>query len=565
MFSSKLIEKIKARLADWNNTAAKTRSKKSMPRFFTVSGVDIDELYTPLSLGNGVSDEYFWSHIGMPGEFPYTRGVHHTMYRTRLWTMRQFAGMGTPRQTNERFHYLLKQGGTGLSTAFDLPTLMGYDSDHPRSLGEVGKCGVAVDTLADMEIIFDGIDLSKVSTSMTINSPASILLAMYLAVAEKNGVDHKDVRGTLQNDILKEYIAQKEFIFPPRPSIRLITDMMDYCTKRVPQWNTISISGYHIREAGATAVQELAFTLADGFQYIESAIEAGQNVDEFAPRLSYFFNAHSDFFEEIAKYRAARRIYARRMRDKYGAKDPKSWLLRFHTQTAGCSLTAQQPENNIVRTTTQALGAVLGGTQSLHTNSMDETLALPSEKAALIALRTQQVIAYETGVANTVDPLAGSYFVEALTDKMEADAETYFEEIERRGGVLNCIEEGYFQRELARSAYRYQQELEKKERIVVGVNEFVMEDEKIEIPVMKIDPSVEKDQVAFVKKIKAERDAGRVEKTLAHLSEVAKGEGNTFEAIYGCCKAYATVGEMCDILREAWGEWAESREAMQVS
>ena len=565
MFNAKLIEKLKARLANWNKFADKSRAKKSMPRFFTVSGVDIDELYTPLNLGNGDSDEYFWSHIGMPGEFPYTRGVHHTMYRTRMWTMRQFAGMGTPRQTNERFHYLLKQGGTGLSTAFDLPTLMGYDSDHPRSLGEVGKCGVAVDTLADMEIIFDGIDLSKVSTSMTINSPASMLLAMYLAVAEKNGVSHKDVRGTLQNDILKEYIAQKEFIFPPRPSIRLITDMMEYCTKNVPQWNTISISGYHIREAGATAVQELAFTLADGFQYVESAIEAGQNVDDFAPRLSYFFNAHSDFFEEIAKYRAARRIYAKRMRDKYGAKDERSWLLRFHTQTAGCSLTAQQPENNIIRTTTQALGAVLGGTQSLHTNSMDETLALPSEKAVLIALRTQQVIAYETGVANTVDPLAGSYFVEALTDKMEAEAEAYFEEIDRRGGVLNCIEEGYFQRELARSAYAYQMELEKKERIVVGVNEFVMDNETIDIPVLKIDPSVEKDQLAFVKKIKAERDAGKVEQTLAHLSEVAKGDGNTFEAIYECCNAYVSVGEMCDVLRDVWGEWVESREAMQVS
>ncbi|MEW6411849.1 MAG: methylmalonyl-CoA mutase family protein [Candidatus Zixiibacteriota bacterium] len=536
-----------------------------MPRFFTISGEDIDELYTPLSVNGAESENYYDKNIGLPGEFPYTRGVHHTLYRTKLWTMRQFAGMGTPKQTHDRFKYILKQGGTGLSTAFDLPTLMGYDSDHPRSLGEVGKCGVAVDTLADMEIIFGDIDLGKVSTSMTINSPASMLLAMYLAVAEKQGVSFDQVRGTLQNDILKEYIAQKEFIFPPRPSIRLITDMMEYCTKHVPQWNTISISGYHIREAGATAVQELAFTLADGFCYIESAIEAGQDVDDFAPRLSFFFNAHSDFFEEIAKYRAARRIYAKRMRDKYKAKNPKSWLLRFHTQTAGCSLTAQQPENNIVRTTTQALSAVLGGTQSLHTNSMDETLALPSEKAALIALRTQQVIAYETGVANTIDPLGGSWFVEALTDKMEAEAEAYFEEIDRRGGVLACIEEGFFQKELAQSAYRFQREIETKERVIVGINDYILEDEKLEIPVLKIDPQVEKDQVAFVRKIKAERDNEAVKRTLAKLREVAAGDGNTFEAILDCARVYVSVGEMCDVLREEWGEYVENQAALQAS
>jgi len=479
--------------------------------------------------------------------------------------MRQFAGMGTPRQTNERFHYILKNGGTGLSTAFDLPTLMGYDSDHERALGEVGKCGVAVDTLADMEIIFDGIDLGEVSTSMTINSSASMALAMYLAVAEKQGVPFDKVRGTLQNDILKEYIAQKEYIFPPLPSIRLITDMMDYCTREVPQWNTISISGYHIREAGATAVQELAFTLADGFQYVESAIADGQNVDDFAPRLSYFFNAHSDFFEEIAKYRAARRIYAKRMRDKYGAKDPKSWLLRFHTQTAGCSLTAQQPENNIVRVAIQALSGVLGGTQSLHTNSMDETLALPSEKACRIALRTQQIIAHETGVANTVDPLAGSYFIESLTDKMEVEAEKIFAEIEERGGVVKCIEEGYFQREIARSAYRHQVELEKKERVIVGVNDFGLENEEIDIPVLKIDVETEQDQVAFVKKIKAERDNGAVKASLEKLHQVAAGDGNTFEAILDCARVYVSVGEMCDVLREVWGEWTESQAAMQVS
>ncbi len=565
MYDKKFLEELNARLSRWDEKAEKTRSSKSLPRFFTVSGVDIDELYTPASVKGAGTEDHYWKNIGLPGEFPYTRGVHHTMYRTRLWTMRQFAGMGTPKQTNERFKYILRAGGTGLSTAFDLPTLMGYDSDHVRSLGEVGKCGVAVDTLADMEIIFGDIDLAKVSTSMTINSTASILLAMYLAVAEKQGVPFDKLRGTLQNDILKEYIAQKEFIYPPRPSIRLITDMMDYCTKQVPQWNSISISGYHIREAGATAVQELAFTLADGFCYIESAIAAGQNVDDFAPRLSYFFNAHSDFFEEIAKYRAARRIYARHMRDKYGAKDPRSWLCRFHTQTAGCSLTAQQPENNIIRVAIQALSGVLGGTQSLHTNSMDETLALPSEKAVTIALRTQQVIAYETGVANTVDPLAGSYFVESLTDQMEAETEKYFEEIERRGGVLACIEDGFFQRELAKSAYLYQREIEKKERIQVGVNEFVVEDEEIDIPVLRIDPEVEREQVAFLKKVKGERDNGAVQAGLAKLKDTAEGKGNTFEAILECVRVYASLGEISDVLREVWGEYVESQSAMQVS
>ena len=565
MYNKKFLEVLKSGLAEWDKKAAKFRDKKSMPRFFTVSGVDIDELYTPDSVEAADTEEYFQEQLNNPGEFPYTRGVHHTMYRSRLWTMRQFAGMGNPKQTHERFKYILAQGGTGLSTAFDLPTLMGYDSDHARSLGEVGKCGVAVDTLADMEIIFDGIDLGQVSTSMTINSPASMLLAMYLAVAEKQGVPLDQVRGTLQNDILKEYIAQKEFIYPPRPSIRLITDMMKYCTDKVPQYNTISISGYHIREAGATAAQELAFTLADGFCYVESAIDAGMDVDAFAPRLSFFFNAHSDFFEEIAKYRAARRIWARHMRYKYNAQDERSWKLRFHTQTAGCTLTAQQPENNIVRVAIQALSGVLGGTQSLHTNSMDETLALPSAKAVLIALRTQQVIAYETGVANTIDPLGGSWFVEAQTDRLEAEAEVYFTEIERRGGVLQCIEDGYFQRELARSAYNFQQEIEKDERKIVGVNDFVLEDEKLEIPVLKIDRQVELDQVAFLKKVKAERDNGKVQATLAKLAEAAKGDGNTFVAMYECGKVYASVGEMCDVLREVWGVWEESQGAMRVS
>ncbi len=565
MYSKKFLDKLKSGLNEWDKQAAKFRDKKSMPRFFTVSGEDIDELYTPDMINNITDDSYFEDNIANPGEFPYTRGVHHTMYRSRLWTMRQFAGMGTPKQTNERFKMILKEGGTGLSTAFDLPTLMGYDSDHERSLGEVGKCGVAVDTLADMEIIFGGIDLENVSTSMTINSPASMLLAMYLCVAEKQGVPFERIRGTLQNDILKEFIAQKEFIFPPKPSIRLITDMMDYCTRKVPQWNTISISGYHIREAGATAAQELAFTLADGFCYVESALADGQNIDEFAPRLSFFFNAHSDFFEEIAKYRAARRIWARHMKNKYGAKDERSWKLRFHTQTAGCSLTAQQPEINIARVALQAMSGVLGGTQSLHTNSMDETLALPSEKAVTIALRTQQIIAYESGVSNTIDPLGGSWFVEWLTDKLEEEAENYFAEIERRGGVLQGIEDGYFQRELARSAYNYQQEIEKNERKVVGVNDFVIENEQIDIPVLKIDYKVEKEQVSFCKKIKAERDASAVQKTLENLRKVASSDGNTFEAILECSRAYVSVGEMCDVLREIWGEYVETPAAMSVS
>jgi methylmalonyl-CoA mutase, N-terminal domain len=553
MFDKKFVEKIKDRKKKWDGEAEKFRGKKSRLRFITVSGEEIDELYTPADV-NG-SD--FLEKVGFPGEYPYTRGVHHTMYRSRLWTMRQFSGMGTPKQTNERYHYLLNNGQTGLSVAFDLPTLMGYDSDHPRSMGEVGKCGVAVDSLADMEILFDGINPRDVSTSMTINAPASILLAMYLAVAEKNNVPFDQVRGTLQNDILKEYIAQKEWIYPPEPSIRLITDLMAFCTDFVPQWNTISISGYHIREAGSTAAQELAFTLADGFTYIEAAIKDGQDVDAFAPRLSFFFNAHQDFFEEIAKYRAARRIYARRMKEKYKAKKERSWLLRFHTQTAGCSLTAQQPENNLVRTAYEALSGVLGGTQSLHTNSMDETLALPSEKAALLALRTQQIIAHETGVANTIDPLAGSYFVESLTDKMEADAEKYLAEIERRGGVVKCIEEGYLQREIANAAYRYQQEIERKERIIVGVNEYVMENEQIDIPILKIDETVEQEQATAVKAVREKRDNDKVKRTLEDLQAAAKGNGNTLKAILDCVRVYTTEGEIADALRPIFGEYVE--------
>ena len=553
MFDKEFLKNIENRKRNWDKEAEKQRKVKSRPRFITVSGEEVNELYTPADV-NGAN---FSEKVGFPGEYPYTRGIHHTMYRSRLWTMRQFSGMGTPRQTNERYHYLLNHGQTGLSVAFDLPTLMGYDSDHIRSLGEVGKCGVAVDTLADVEIIFDGINLGQVSTSMTINAPASILLAMYLAVAEKEGVPFEKLRGTLQNDILKEYIAQKEWVFPPKPSIRLITDLMAFCTDHVPQWNTISISGYHIREAGSTAAQELAFTLADGFTYIEAAIADGQDVDKFTPRLSFFFNAHQDFFEEIAKYRAARRIFAHRMKEKYHAKDERSWLLRFHTQTAGCSLTAQQPENNIVRTAFEGLSGVLGGTQSLHTNSMDETLALPSEKAVLIALRTQQIIACETGVANTIDPLAGSYFVEALTDKMEADAEKYLEEIDRRGGVLKGIEEGYFQREIAKAAYRYQKEIEKKDRIIVGINDYVLENEKITIPILKIDESVERGQTAFIKKIRAERDNDKVKRTLEALAVAAKGTGNTLKAILDCVRVYTTEGEIIDTLRPIFGEYID--------
>lgn len=551
MIDKSFWEEYDQRRKKWQETADKM-PQKTRPRYFTVSGDDVDILYGPESYD---SSKYL-EKIGFPGEFPYTRGVHQTMYRGRLWTMRLFSGMGSPKQTNQRYHYLLKEGQTGLSVAFDLPTLMGYDSDHERSQGEIGKCGVAVDSLADMETIFDGLDLSKISTSMTINAPASILLAMYIAVGEKQGVPSEKLTGTLQNDILKEYIAQKEWIFPPEPSIRLITDLMAFCSDHVPKWNTISISGYHIREAGATAAQELAFTLADGFTYVESAIAAGQDVDVFAPRLSHFFNAHQDFFEEIAKYRAARRIWAKRMRYKYGAKNERSWLLRFHTQTAGCSLTAQQPENNLMRTAFEALSGVLGGTQSLHTNSMDETLALPSDKAALLALRTQQIIMYETGVSNSIDPLAGSFYIESLTDKIEAEAEAYFDEINKRGGVLRCIEEGYLQREIAKSAYNYQREIERKERIIVGVNDYVME-EDIDIPVLKIDESMAREQVAGLNKVRESRDNDKVARTLEELAVCAKGDGNTLKAILECVRVYATEGEIVDTLRPIFGEYTE--------
>jgi methylmalonyl-CoA mutase N-terminal domain/subunit len=529
------------------------KQKERDADFTTLSGQEIKAVYLP----DNMTDYDFTGSLSFPGVYPYTRGIHHNMYRGRLWTMRQFSGFGTPSDSNKRYKYLLEKGQTGLSVAFDMPTLMGYDSNHPRSLGEVGRCGVAIDTLADMEILFDGIPLDLISTSMTINGPASILLAMYVAVAEKNGISGDKLRGTIQNDILKEYIAQKEWLFPPNPSIKIITDIMEYCAEQLPQWNTISISGYHIREAGATAVQELAFTLADGFTYVEAGIEAGLDVDTFAPRLSYFFNSHLDFFEEIAKFRAARRIWAKRMREKYGAKNPKSWLLRLHTQTAGCSLTAQQPENNIVRTAFQGLAAVLGGTQSLHTNSMDETLALPSEKAVKIALRTQQIIAYESGVVNTVDPLAGSYFVETLTDKMEEQAENYFSKIDEMGGVVAGIERGFFQREIARAAYRYQRDLEEKTKYHVGINEFVDDEEVIEIPILKIEREVEEKQCESLQKILETRDDTEVEKRLDALEEGAKGGNNVMPLIFDAVKSYATIGEIAQRLKGVYGEYTE--------
>jgi methylmalonyl-CoA mutase N-terminal domain/subunit len=528
------------------------KSKMRQERFFTTSGVDIDALFTP----EDISSDYE-RDIGYPGYYPYTRGPYVTMYRGRLWTMRQFAGFGTAEQTNVRYKYLLECGQTGLSVAFDMPTIYGYDSDHPFASGEVGKCGVAVDTLRDMEIIFDGIPLQKVSTSMTINPPAAILLAMYIVVAEKQGVSQAQISGTIQNDILKEYIAQKAFVFPPAPSMRLIVDTIEYCTSHVPRWNTISISGYHIREAGSTAVQELAFTLADGFAYVEAAITRGLSVDDFAPRLSFFFNAHNDFFEEIAKYRAARRIWARHMRENYGSKTEEGQHLRFHTQTAGCSLTAQQPENNIVRTTMQALAAVLGGTQSLHTNSMDEAWALPAEKAVTIALRTQQIIAYESGVANTIDPMAGSFFVEALTEKMEREAEEYFRKIEAIGGVIAGIEKGFFQREIADAASRYQKEIDTHGRIIVGVNEFVS-GEELSIPILKIDPEVERHQRERLAQVKQRRDNVWVKELLSKLEKAACGKENLMPHFIECVKAYCTLGEIMDVLRNAFGEYRET-------
>ncbi len=528
-------------------------AKTTGMKFTSVSGRKVNILYAP----DDIADKNYMDELGFPGQYPFTRGIHATGYRGKIWTMRQFAGFGTPEDTNKRFKYLLENGQTGLSVAFDLPTLMGWDADAPMSKGEVGVCGVAISSLEDMEILFDGIPLDQVSTSMTINSPAAMIFAFYLAVAKKQGVSFDKLRGTLQNDILKEYIAQKEFIFPPTPSMRIITDMIEFTTNEVPKWNPISVSGYHIREAGSTAVQELAYTLADGFAYIESCLERGMDIDSFAPRISFFFNSHLDFFEEIAKFRAARRIYAKRMKEVYKAKNPRSWWLRFHTQTAGCTLTAQQPENNIVRTAFQALAAVLGGTQSLHTNSMDETLALPSEKAVKIALRTQQILAYETGVINTIDPLGGSYYVESLTDQMEEEANKIFEEIDSFGGVIPAIEAGYFQREIGEAAYRYQKELEAKEKFIVGVNEFVDKDEKIDIPILRIPPEVEDKQVERLANLRKKRDNEAVARSLKRISEAAVENENLMPVLIEAAENYVTLGEMVEELRKHFGTYEE--------
>ena len=527
-------------------------TRKPDTAFTTISGQPVEPVYTPGDL-EGLRYE---RDLGDPGVFPYTRGIHPTGYRGKLWTMRQFAGFGTPEETNGRYQQLLRAGGTGLSVAFDLPTLMGRDPDHPLSLGEVGKCGVSIVSLADMERLFEGITLGDITTSMTINSPAPMIFAMYLVVAEQQGADWKTLSGTIQNDILKEFIAQKEYIFPPRPSMRLITDVFGFCSKEVPKWNTISVSGYHIREAGSTAVQELAFTLRNGIEYVQWGVDAGLDVDDFVPRISFFFNAHSDFFEELAKYRAARKIWARVMRDRFHARNERSWKLRFHAQTAGVSLTAQQPYNNVVRTALQALSAVLGGTNSLHTNSLDEALALPTAEAATLALRTQQIIAHESGVASVVDPLGGSYFLEKLTLDMEAGALRYFETIDRMGGMVEAVERGYPQREIAESSYRFQQAVEKKEKIIVGVNDFVEGGEE-SVPILYIDEKAADAQLARLAEVRQRRDGRRVEKALADLAETARGTGNTMYPLLDCVRAYATVGEMCDALRQVWGEYEE--------
>lgn len=522
--------------------------------FTTISGEPIRPIYTPADL----SGREFEDEIGYPGQYPYLRGIYPSMYRGRLWTMRQFAGFGTALETNKRFHYLIDHGQTGLSTAFDMPSLMGHDSDHQLSLGEVGREGVAIDTLCDMEDLFAGIDLGEVSTSMTINGPAAIMLAFYVCVGEKKGTPSEKLSGTIQTDILKEYIAQKEWCFPIEPAMRIVTDMVEYCAEKMPRWHPISISGYHIREAGSTAAQELAFTLENGFTYVKEAIDRGLDVDSFAPRLSFFFNAHIDFFEEIAKYRAARRIWARVMKEQFGAKDPRSMMMRFHTQTAGVSLAAQQPEVNIVRTAIEALSGVLGGTQSLHTNSYDEALALPTEDAVRLALRTQQVIAHETGVTNTVDPLGGSYYVEALTDRMEEAANAYFNQIEELGGMVEAIKQSFPQKEIADAAYRYQQEVDEKRRTVVGVNDFQLDDEK-PIETLSVDPALEKKQIERVKAVKASRDSAEVEKTLVLLKEAAADEGcNLMPRLIDCSRALATEGEMVESLQEVFGRYTES-------
>jgi methylmalonyl-CoA mutase, N-terminal domain len=539
----------------WEREVLEPALAKSPERpipFTTISGRPIDRLYT----SDDLPDLDPARDLGGPGEFPYTRGIHPTGYRGKLWTMRQFAGFGSPEETNQRFKELLQAGGGGLSVAFDLPTLMGRDPDHELSLGEVGKCGVSIVSLADMERLFDGIALGDITTSMTINSPAPMIFAMYLAVAEKQGADWKKLSGTIQNDILKEFIAQKEYIFPPRESMRLITDIFGFCATEVPKWNTISVSGYHIREAGSTAAQELAFTLRDGIEYVQYGIDAGLDVDAFAPQISFFFNSHSDFFEEIAKFRAARKIWADVMRNRFHAKNERSWKLRFHTQTAGVSLTAQQPYNNVVRTALQALAAVIGGTNSLHTNSLDEALALPTAEAATLALRTQQIIAHESGVPNVVDPLGGSFFVERLTLDIEREARHYFDLIDRMGGMVEAIEQGFPQREIAEASYRFQQAAETRDKIIVGVNDFVQDDE-VRIPILYIDESTGERQVSRLRELRQTRDSDAVRRSLEVLKETARGTGNTMYPLMDCVRAYATVGEMCDALREVWGEYEE--------
>jgi len=555
MYDRQKLDQLRDSLEQWEESGLK-KTLASMPErqdpFITTSSESINRLYTPLD----VADSDYINDLGLPGEYPYTRGVHPTLHRGKLWTMRMFAGFGTAEETNRRFKYLLEQGQTGLSIAFDLATLMGYDTDAPEALGEFGKCGVAVSSLKDMEILLDGIPLDKVSTSMTINSPAAIVWAMYIAAAEKQGVRPDQLRGTIQNDILKEFIAQKEYIFPPEPSMRLVVDTMQFGSDSVPQWNTISISGYHIREAGSTAAQELAFTLADGMEYVRWGIARGMDVDEFAPRLSFFFNAHNDFFEEIAKYRAARRIWAREMKNTFGAKNPRSWLLRFHTQTAGVSLTAQQPENNVVRVAIQALAAVLGGTQSLHTNSLDEALALPSEHAVTIALRTQQIIAEESGVANTIDPLGGSFFVEAQTDHIEKQAYDYFKRVETLGGVLSAIEKGFFQSEISDAAYRYQREIDSNVRRIVGVNAYT-EDKPLSVPILAMDPQGYQRQADRLSEVRRTRDAGRVGQALDRLRIACQGKENTMPHILDAVRAYATLGEIIDVMKDTFGTYEE--------
>ena len=554
LFDKETLEQLKVERQQWEETAVR-KSQQRLPErdnLITTSGVPINRVYTPQD--NEWLD--YDRDMGLPGEYPYTRGVQPTMYRAKPWTMRMFAGFGTAEDTNKRFKYLLSQGQTGLSTAFDMPTLYGYDTDHELAAGEFGKCGVAVSSLADMEVLFDGLPLDKITTSMTINSPASVIWAMYIVNAEKRGFPMASLGGTLQNDILKEYSAQKEFLFPPEPSLRLVTDTIEFGTRNMPRWNTISISGYHIREAGATAVQELAFTIADGLAYVDAALKRGLKIDEFAPRLSFFFDVHNDFFEEIAKFRAGRRLWARLMRERYSAKDPRSWLMRCHAQTAGVSLTAQQPDNNIMRTTIQALAAVLGGTNSLHTNSLDEALALPTEKAVLIALRTQQVIAHESGVVNTVDPLGGSYFIESLTDETERAAIDYLNRIDALGGVLACILNGFFQREIAESAYRYQQEIDQRKRTIVGVNDYIME-EDISVPTLYIDRVGERAHLERLNRVRRERDNAAVERSLENLRRVAQGTENTMPAIIEAVKTYATLGEIMDVFRSVFGDYME--------